>query len=490
MNELKFKKLLASIFIVMLVFFSLSNVCFAEDEEETESLTCVEVVEQEEGGFFEEIVAKMIAGIADAVFDITTSEDFGVGFKDYDQLIFGVGESYLSPFSQSQWSNIRQWYLRMTLVAGPIMIIAVVVNSYKIIIAGFSRDKRDEAKDNLLRLFFGGCAIGLAPLFVKFLLLLNHSLTSILLNSTTLGSLDSCIGRQYLSQISTGNAIATAIVIAMFAYLFVKLNIKFIIRQFTILVFTVFTPVIAVMWIINKKTIGAAIWFGQIFINVFMQFIYCFLFLIYLAFVSTTSGWAVSLLWAMMILPLGDALQNTMQNLVSRIAGVNNEELAMRGIGMGAALGHTVKSIAYQFKSNDTNGGSNIAGGIMNTARKVTNMGTTNMSTSNMQTSSLNTSTINKTNDSTLKTENLNSSVINKNNFKTGITRAYNVSKDVLKLGRYMADGTKINESPTSNNFNKYSNKNDKFKMKQNEDRDLNATHNVFNKIKEDDANE
>lgn len=481
MEKLKLNKIIASICLIILVFFGLSNICFAEDE----SLTCVEVVEQEQGGFFEEIVAKMLAGIADAVFDITTSADFGVGFKDYDQLIFGIGENYLSPFTQEQWNNIKIWYLRMTLVAGPIMIIAVIVNSYKIIIAGFSREKRNEAKDNLLRLFLGGCSIALAPLFVKFLLLLNNSLTSILLNSTTLGSLDSCIGRQYLSQISTGNAIATAIVIVMFAYLFVKLNIKFIIRQFTILVFTVFTPIIAVMWILNKKTIGAAIWFGQIFINIFMQFVYCFLFLIYLAFVSTTSGWAVSLLWAMMILPLGDALQNTLQNLVSRIAGVNNEEITARGIGMGAAIGHTVKSIAYQFKSNDIKGDSNIAGGIINSARKVTNM-----NTSNMQTSSLSTNTINKTKDNTLKTENLNSNVINKNNFKTGITKAYNVGKDVMKLGRYMADGTKISENSASNNFNKYSNKNDKLKMNENEDRNLSATHNIFNTIKEDDRDE
>ena len=43
-----------------------------------------------------------------------------------------------------------------------------------------------------------------------------------------------------------------------------------------------------------------------------------------------------------------------MQNLVSRIAGVNNEELANRGIGMGAAMGYTVRSIAYQFKGNES----------------------------------------------------------------------------------------------------------------------------------------
>ena len=39
---------------------------------------------------------------------------------------------------------------------------------------------------------------------------------------------------------------------------------------------------------------------------------------------STFSGgsWAISLIWAMMILPLADALQNCLQDLTSRIAQV------------------------------------------------------------------------------------------------------------------------------------------------------------------------
>jgi len=150
------------------------------------------------------------------------------------------------------------------------------------------------------------------------------------------------------------NAIATAIVIALFAYLFVKINIKFIIRQFTLIVFTIFTPIVAVFWIINKRTIASSIWFGQIIINAFMQFVYAFLFLIYLTFLPSNAGWATSLLWGMMILPLGEALQNTMQNLVSRVAGIDNEQLANRGIGMGGAIGSTIQSIAYQFKENKT----------------------------------------------------------------------------------------------------------------------------------------
>ena len=123
------------------------------------------------------------------------------------------------------------------------MLIAVVVLAYKIIVGGFSVDKRQEAKDNILRLFFGAVSIAVAPLFVKFLLYLNNNLVKILVIQAN-GSIDSILGNSLLSNIRTGNAILTSLVIAMFAYLFIKLNIKFIIRQFTIIIFTIFTPII------------------------------------------------------------------------------------------------------------------------------------------------------------------------------------------------------------------------------------------------------
>ena len=235
----------------------------------------------------------------------------------------------------------------------------------------------------------------------------------------------------------------------MFAYLFVKVNIKFIIRQFTIIVFTIFTPIVAVFWIINKRTIASSIWFGQIIINAFMQFIYAFLFLIYMSFLPTDSGWAVSLLWAMMILPLADALQNTMQNLVSRIAGVNNDELANRGIGMGAAMGYTVKSIAYQFKNNNQNQSEekDIISKVVNktTRNDATPLQGTNYEShsSNImdkknkanQTNVIKTIDSNREND---KINNYSQSYIDNSN---GIKKAYNVGKEVMNLGMYMAEG-------------------------------------------------
>ena len=57
----------------------------------------------------------------------------------------------------------------------------------------------------------------------------------------------------------------------------------------------------------------------------------------------------------MMILPLADALQNCLQDLTSRIAGVDNEQMAGRAMGMGAMLGYSVGAIKEQFNSSNGN---------------------------------------------------------------------------------------------------------------------------------------
>lgn len=405
------------------------------------------------GGLFEKIIAKMIGGIAEGIFDLTTNDTFGVGFKQYDELIFGKTDNDLAPFSEKQWNKVMQWYAVMTYIASVPILIAVIVLAYKIIISGFSTDKRNEAKDNILRLFFGGVAIALAPLFVKLMLYLNNNLVKILVAKVNGGSLDGLLGNSILTNVSTGNAILTAIVIAMFAYLFVKLNIKFIIRQFTLLVFTVFTPIVATLWIINRRAIGASIWFGQVMINAFMQFIYAFLFLIYLTFLPQNSGWAISLLWAMMILPFAEVLQNTLQDLVSRIAGIQNDEIANRGIGIVHEMGHTVKAFAYQFGNGNSKGS-----GMLNRFMESTTVNQENqthtspvetmpLKTNVVQTSEAKTSPIEPkvmqsnitqtSNTENIEQEGKGNSLFQKKNFD----RAAKVGSSFLNAGMYMAEG-------------------------------------------------
>lgn len=409
---------------------------------------------------------------------MTTKEEFGVGFKNYDELVFGNNQTDLSPFTQETWDLVMKWYRVIAAIIGGPILLAIVILSWKMIVAGISPEKRNEVKDNIMRLFFGAVSIVFAPIFVKFMLLLNNSLVR-LLDSNTHGSLDNLLGNSILTNINTGNAIATAIVIAMFAYLFVKINIKFIIREFTLIVFTIFTPIVAVFWIINKKTIASSIWFGQIIINAFIQFIFTFLFLIYMTFLPESAEWATSLLWAMMILPLSDALLNTMQNLVSRIAGINNEEMANRGIGLGAAMGYTVGSIAYQLKgsnneslsssiSNNSNErGSDIIGKVINKATEST---LTEIPGKNLENNSTNvmdnakainqknimeqTDSSNKLNQNTNISDNSNNLMKNNtqisenaieenqdNNTGSEIKKIYNVGKEFMNLGMYMAEG-------------------------------------------------
>lgn len=307
-------------------------------------------------------------------------EDSNVGFKDYDDLIFNGNrlDDSLSPFTSNLWSKTMKWYGIFSTISGSLILIAVFILGYKIIVAGMNTARKNEVKESLMRLCFGGVAIALAPIFIRLMLFLNNSMVYLILNASNNTSLGDKLGESMLTSISTGNAIATALVIAMFIYLFVKLNIKFIVRQFTIIIFTIFTPVAAGLWIINKNVTAASIWAGQIIMNIFMQFIYCFLFLIYLAFLPSGSGWAVSLIWAMMILPLADALQNCFQNLTSRIAGIDNEQMTNRVIGMGAMLGFGLGAIKEQFNSpssNNNNGNGNNGGlkGFIDRAKSVVN---------------------------------------------------------------------------------------------------------------------
>ncbi len=473
---MKLKKVLTSIVVIMLVFLAITtNVeasFFSDDEEDNKETTTIEdTIDADDGGLFEKIIAKMIGGIAEGVFSLTTNEELGVGFKEYDELIFGNTDNDIAPFTDEQWLKIMNWYKIMTSIVGVPILIAVIVLAYKIIIGGFNVEKRNEAKDNLLRLFFGGVAIALAPLFVKLMLYLNNNLVKILVLQANGGSLNDLLGNSILSNIRTGNAILTALVIAMFAYLFAKLNIKFMIRHFTILVFTIFTPVVATLWIMNRRAIGASLWFGEILVNCFMQFVYAFLFLVYLNFLPVTGGWAVSLIWALMILPLAEALLNVFHNLISRIAGVPSEEITQRGFGMASNMAYTLRAFTYQFKNPENTGNGNSSGLLASFLNKTSVIGNkeTPTNTNPVQTNVEKTKPV-KTNPikaNEIKTKDTNR--INEKNTNNvnpisernkPFKKATKAGKEFAKTGMYMAEGRNILPNKNANR-SKYRNKKD-----------------------------
>lgn len=457
------KKIFKSFVIVITILFLLCpTFSFASD------VNLKEQIKKEDGSLFEKIIAECIGGIAQTVFDFTTGKEANVGFKDYDTLIFNdnLENDSLSPFTEELWNKTMNWYKVFSIISGSLILIAVFILAYKIMYAGMNTAKKNEAKESLMRLCFGGIAIALGPMFIRFLIFINNSLVHLLITALNSGSLEGTLGNSMLTSIKTGNAITTALVIAMFIYLFVKLNIKFIIRQFTIIIFTIFTPVAAGLWIVNKNVTAASIWAGQIIMNIFMQFIYCFLFLVYLAFLPSGGGWAVSLIWAMMILPIADTLMNCLQNLTSRIAGLDNEQMTGRVMGMGAMLGFGLGAIKEQFKSsnassNSNDNSSNGGGlkGFVSRAKSVINP-EINLSNEKDYNGNINPirNVMQKENKTVSKINEDNKINRNKSNLGSMASKAvktgFNVGKAYLNVGASMAEGdfSKISYNKEKNN--------------------------------------
>lgn len=464
------KKFLKRIFIVLISIIVLLTVnSFAADKEET-TLNIKDLVTKEEGSLFDKTIAKTIGGIAQAVYNIATNEELDIGFKTYEEMLF-KGGSGTYPLSSSQWNLIMKWYSVFAYISGSLILIAVILIAYKMIASAISITKRNEAKENLLNLLFGGIAIAIAPMFIKFLLFLNNSLVNLLVKMVTGNNVDNLLDNEFLSSISTGNPIATALVISMFIYIFVKLNIKFIVREFTLIVFTIFTPIVVGLWVINKNVAAAAIWGGQIMINVFMQFIYCFLFLLFSSFISVSAGWAVTLIWAMMLLPIADVLINCLQNLTSRIAGLDSNEATARGIGLGATfgtgIGYSINAIKTQFtnpnSSNSEGRSSGFMGRVKNFISPQMNLSAekdyngNNNPIRNVVDSKNITNASSTTNTNTNKNQAI-SNVSNNNINSSGkamrfVNSAYQATKGYLKLGANMAEGNFNNNQP-----NKYLN--------------------------------
>ena len=465
------RKTTKTLILLLIIIMLFSTFSLAKDKEETSSdLDFKTMIKSEEGSLFEKIIAETIGGIAQTVYSFATSDNVGMGFKNYDKLIFNsnLENDSLSPFSVSIWNKVLNWYKIFSIISGSLIFIGVIILSYKLIMAGVNISQKNEVKDSLLRLVFGGIAIAIGPLFIRFLLFLNNSLVHILVNISN-GGLDGLLGNEMLSSVRTGNAITTAIVISMFIYLFVKLNIKFIIREFTLIVFTIFTPIAAGLWIINKNVTAAAIWSGQILINVFMQFVYSFLFLLYLSFLPSSAGWAVSLVWAMMILPLADTLINCLQNLTSRIAGLDNSDMSARAMGMGVAFGSSLNAIKNQFSSNNSQNNISSGNSFSNLFGKVKNVVSPNMNLSSEKDYNGNINPIRNV----IPKEKENNSIIQKDKntkmvkaLKTGAkaTSAY------LGIGSKMAEGTFIKTKSNNNNFINTEYNNNLIKNKNNKD--------------------
>lgn len=169
----------------------------------------------------------------------------------------------------------------------------------------------------------------------------------------------------------------------------------------------------------------------------------------------------------MMILPLADALQNCLQNLTSRIAGVDNEQMTSRVMGMGAMLGFGLGAIKEQFNSpaekikNSNGNDNNSSGGLKGFVSRAKSVINPSMNLSDEKDYNGNINPIRevlpkeKTTNNTTYNKNTNENVsnnkTNKTTMKSVVGKVAKASVNATKT--YLATGAKMAEG----NFNKSS---------------------------------
>lgn len=189
----------------------------------------------------------------------------------------------------------------------------------------------------------------------------------------------------------------------------------------------------------------------------------------------------------MMILPLADALQNCLQNLTSRIAGMDNEQMTGRIMGMSAMMGFGLGAIKEQFKSptsNSSNNNGNNEGsgnglrGFVSRAKEIVNP-TINLSPEKDYNGNINPirnvipkqnqanqiilpkeretnqMTPSKQNEENKQRMNNETKINPKNVATNALKGSYNATKAYLKIGANLAEGNFNNNSYKSNRHRK-----------------------------------
>ncbi|MGQ9713084.1 MAG: hypothetical protein ACUVRC_10640, partial [Desulfotomaculales bacterium] len=121
-----------------------------------------------------------------------------------------------------------------------------------------------------------------------------------------------------------------------------------IVRKYVLTVMFAFTPMMALLWAINRNTTAAAIWLGELASNAFMPVAHGLALstLMLMCDVKNFSGtWLTFLIMVYAVVPTAEAIRNSLQSLFTRWAGIGEERIAksalMGAMGLGGILSVT-----------------------------------------------------------------------------------------------------------------------------------------------------
>lgn len=294
---------------------------------------------EDTGGFFE----KAIAAVFDNLYIAFSGLAGKYGFKPIGELLLQVEEnaydlSYPAPFTTSYWRKLDALYTNMAGVGLALYLVALLATAGRFISAGVSKnpDARAEAVSQVWRLLFAILIIAAAPLLVRVLYVLNNALVEAIVNAGKInGDIGTQLSNDWLADLKTGSVIGTAVVKIVFAWAGFWLNIIFWIREIVVSAIYVFTPLMAILWIINKNITAAAVWLGELVTNAFLHSAYALAAVVVVLFIAGgDGGWPQKLIAVYMLQALGGMLRNSLQGIWTRLAGIDEEGIASKALGM------------------------------------------------------------------------------------------------------------------------------------------------------------
>lgn len=321
--------------------------------------------QQDEGGVFEQIVATLLEAIIKLVQYLGSK---AAGLQPVDELVFltGMGEmeKRIAPWTFSEKNFLDLWFLAMTGVVLPFYIISIAVSFIKLLTISGDPAGRSEAIQSIWR-WFGALIITIsAPVLVESLTWLTSIFLDGIQYAFQLVSTESGIGRAVEDwgainfggvAITTGSVLGTALVKLMFAIFWLWINVVYVIRKIVLSGMFCFTPLMALMWSINKNTTAMAVWLGELASNAFMPVAHALVLCTILGFmdvkhVNQQGTWFQILIAIYTIMPLAEVIRNTLQTLFTRMSGLNEEHTAKKAVAAALGLGG-ILSVQRVFRS-------------------------------------------------------------------------------------------------------------------------------------------
>ena len=289
------------------------------------------------GSFLAGLLGDLLAYIANALVKV-------FGLSTINQLI---DPSTVTIFTSTQWDAIKGVYSLMILPSVTLMLFMVFKTGVTFMKSSVNSREITKAKGDVLRWLLVVLIIAGGPIIIKAIIDVGNGLTT-LLNSELKGIMPNL----NFTSPHFGNGLAQGAVQLYFSYITLRINILFTVRNITLIAFTIFTPIAAVLWGIDSSIVALPIWIGEIISNAFMAFALSIAFVVFsLVFdicgmnASNGAFSGSSLLTVIvglgMILTLSSTFRNSIQGYLLRMSGIDEDSIAKRG-GIGGLVTSTL----------------------------------------------------------------------------------------------------------------------------------------------------